>query len=117
MDQPKAQTRECHRLPWTRLAFLSLLSLATACDQKTTADCCPIDYYLCNGGRTGGARPDGGVCPGSFDIYYSPRVLTTDRQGCEMIDQTKSTVVSCLADAATDAPADVGTGTDGDTCD
>ena len=59
--------------------------------------CCPLDFYMCDGGRRGGKRPANGVCQVYFDEYFSPRVETVDEYGCPIIDLTKSTSRSCFS--------------------
>lgn len=88
-------------------------SLSDANPDALPAHCCPIDYYLCNGGRTGGTRSASGTCPGSADVSYDPRVITTDQNGCPMIDRQRSTARACnpeppapQLDASTDAADD-----------
>lgn len=75
--------------------------------------CCPLDYYLCDGGSRGGRRPADGICPRVADSSFSPRVETVDEYGCPVIDLAKSKEVSCfpfLPDA--DAGGDASTGGD-----
>lgn len=106
---------------WKAAAAFSLL-FAYSCSDSTDkgsdagadalpAFCCPLDFYLCDGGSRGGKRPASGICPRYFDSSFSPRVETVDEYGCPIIDLTKSKEVSCFPpgidpDAGGDAKPD-----------